>query len=424
MKTVVVHRGGRDAYQVARALAETGELDRLVTDLYWPRDRDWARKLAGRAPAGLQSLLNARYAEGLPSASVHNCWFSGLVSLAGERLPQLPFRWRRDSVRWSDRVLGSAAGRLARRNGSTLVCYSYYGYSAFQSYGKPGILFQLHPHPASVRRILSEELQAHPETATSLEKEWELALPEDDFNRLVQEVKMADAWIVASSFTRQTLMENGIPGNRIRVAPYGVDAERFQPAPSHQRCVPGSGPLKLLFVGRIVQRKGIKYLLEALQQFTGQQVALTIAGRPVDDLRILRELGDRITVRPSVSDAELKALYRSSDLLVLPSVAEGFGQVLLESLASGLPILTTTSTAAPDLIAQGCEGWFVPPRRVDSLVERIDWALSHRSKLESMRQAARECAMQLTWERFRNQIREVVHGFSQAEALAEVSVDV
>ncbi len=424
MKAVVVHRGGRDAYQVARALAEAGELDRLVTDLYWPADREWAGRVAERIPVELRSLCNARYAEGLPSGSVHSCWFSGLVSLACERLPHLPFNWRRSATRWSDRVLGRTAGRLARRNGSALVSYSYYGHSSFSSFGKPGILFQLHPHPTSVRRILLDELRAHPETSTSLEKEWELALPEDDFNRLVQEVTMADAWIVASSFTRQTLVENGIPAERIHVAPYGVDAERFQPAPANQRCGAVNGPLKLLFVGRIVQRKGIKYLLEALRQFPKEHVALTIAGRPVDDLQILRELGDRITVRPSVSDTELKGLYQASDLLVLPSVAEGFGQVLLESLASGLPILSTTSTAAPDLISQGCEGWFVPPCRVGHLVERIEWALGNRARLEGMRRAARERATRLTWQRFRSQIREVVHGFAQTETLDEVPVDV
>ena len=89
---------------------------------------------------------------------------------------------------------------------------------------------------------------------------------QDDFNRLVQEVTMADAWIVRGRL-RQTLVENGIPAERIHVAPYGVDAERFQPAPANQRCGAVNGPLKLLFVGRIVQRKGIKYLLEALRQF-------------------------------------------------------------------------------------------------------------------------------------------------------------
>lgn len=419
MKAVVVHRGRRDAYQVARAFSEAGELDRLVTDLYWPADRGWARHVSDRTSLKMQSLLNARHAAGLLSASVQSCWFSGLVSLACEKLAFLPFQWRRGTTRWSDRVLGNTAGRLARRNGSVLVSYSYYGHSSFSSYGKPGILFQLHPHPSSVRRILLDELHAHPETSASLEQEWELALPERDFRRLVQEVKMADAWIVASSFTRETLIENGIPANRIGIAPYGVDLDHFQPVAAERPCSTAR-PLRLLFVGRIVQRKGIKYLLEAIKQLPRRHLDLTIAGRAVDDLQLLRELSERITLRCHVSDSELRSLYQSCDLLVLPSVAEGFGQVLLEALASGLPILSTTSTAAPDLISQGCEGWFVPPCRVDRLVERIDWALCNRRQLELMRGAARERATKLTWQRFRKRIRELVQTFSRTQALDEV----
>ncbi len=418
MRAVVVHRGARDAYQVARALADTGQLDRLVTDLYWPADRAWSRFVPGK----LQALFSSRHAPGLPSTSVHSCWFSGLLSLACEKLAILPFPWQRSAMRWSDRVIGAAAGKMAKHHGSSLVSYSYYGHSSFSSYGKPGILFQLHPHPVSVRRILLDELRAHPETSTSLEKEWELALPETEFSRLVEEVNMADRWIVASSFTRQTLIENGVPPAFIQVAPYGVDLDRYQPAPPQQRC--STGPLKLLFVGRIVQRKGVKYLLEALRHFSAQHVELTIAGRPVDDLRLLKELGDRITIRCSVSNAELRSLYHASDLLVLPSVAEGFGQVLLESLASGLPILSTTSTAAPDLITQGCEGWFVPPRRADGLVERIEWALCNRTRLEFMRRAARDRATHLTWRRFRTQVAEIVNEYAGVQAFDEGPVHV
>lgn len=403
MKAVVVHRGARDAYQVARALAEGGQLQRLVTDLYWP-----AHRLARVLPARLQNLLNARCAPGLDSSLVACRWFTGLFSLACEKLPHLPFELRRRAMRWCDRSLGETAGLLARKESALLLSYSYYGYSSFSAYGRPGILFQLHPHPASVRRILQEELQSHPETASSLEKEWELALPEEEFQRLVAEVRMADGWIVASSFTRQTLIENGIPAGLIALTPYGVDPELFHPAPARLRAGIAHRPLRLLFVGRMVQRKGISYLLDALRHFPARDVELTVAGRAVDNLALLRKLGDRINIRCSVTAQELQSLYQSSDLLVLPSVAEGFGQVLLEALASGLPVLSTTSTAAPDLISQGFEGWFVEPRRADRLAEHIHWALTHRSRLESMRSAARDRACQMTWQRFRSQVRDAV----------------
>lgn len=408
-KVVVVHGGARDAYQVAQALAETDMLEALVTDLFWPSDRPWARALAAKLPGSLQALLKARSAPALPSARVRNCVLAGLKSLALDRLPQVSFDLRRRAIRSADTTLGRTAGRLAHRKNAGLLTYSYFAYDALRAYAGPGILFQVHPHPLTIRRILSEELAMHPDCAASLQQEWELTLPEEDFQHLVAEPAMAARFLCASSFTRQSLIENGAPASAIRVVPYGVDLQRFQPDPS--RVTAPGGKLRLLFVGRINQRKGIKYLLEALRLLRTDQVELTICGRVVDGLELFKPYADRVTIRPSVSLAELQAAYQAADLFVFPSVAEGFAQVLLEALASGLPILSTTHTAAPDLITDGVEGFIVEPRRPDLLAERIDWAATHRTELAAMRERARARATQFTAERFRAGIVAAVRDF-------------
>jgi len=86
MKAVTVHRGSRDGYQVARALSEAGLLETLVTDLYWPGDRPWARKIEQRVPGPVRAALNCRRSDGLPSRAVESCWFTGMAAyLAYER---------------------------------------------------------------------------------------------------------------------------------------------------------------------------------------------------------------------------------------------------------------------------------------------------------------------------------------------------
>ena len=272
------------------------------------------------------------------------------------------------------------------------------------------MLFQVHPHPASVRRILARELSDHPECAPSLQKEWELSLPAEDFDRLTSETRMAAHILCASSFTRQTLIENGTPAERIDVIPYGVDLKRF--APSEQiRSTAEQSPLRLLFVGTINQRKGIKYLLEALRLLKTKQVELTVCGRVVDDLSLFKPFGSQVIVRPSVGRSELIKAYQAADVFAFPSVAEGFGQVLLEALASGLPLLSTTHTAAPDLIDEGIQGFVVEPRRPDLLAQRIDWLLPHRSQIRDMKQAARRRAEEFTWAKFRQGIVSSVSRF-------------
>jgi glycosyltransferase involved in cell wall biosynthesis len=360
-RSVVVHSGARDGYQLALALSEAGLLEALVTDLYWPADRAWARRFASLLPASIRSLVAQRNHPALPSREVKSCVVSGLTTLLLDKLPRVDFALRREAMRHTDAVLGRTAGDLATRRGASLVTYSYYAHAAFSRYSAPGVLFQLHPHPLSMRRILNEELAAHPDCAESLRQEWELALPEDDFQRLVEETTLPAHILCASSFTRRTLVEHGTAPERITVIPYGVDTQRFFTSGTGGQTA--SGKLKLLFVGRINQRKGVKDLLEALRLLDTAEVELTICGRVVDDLEIFKPFAGRVTIRPSVSNTELVAAYQTADLFVFPSVAEGFGQVLLESLACGLPILSTTNTAAPDLIEDGVQGFVVEPRR-------------------------------------------------------------
>jgi glycosyltransferase involved in cell wall biosynthesis len=407
MRIVAVHRGARDGYHVARALSEAGLLETLVTDVYWPADRQWARGIETIVGGTTSNALRCRSAERLPSKKVTCCWVSGLGSMAASKSRALRFDIQREATRWCDRALGREAGRIATEKRAALFSYSYYAHSAFSNFrgNQPRILFQLHPHPASVRSILRRERELHPDCASSLDKEWELALPESDYQRLADEVTMAQHWIVASNFTKMTLVENGIPAERIGVVPYGIDANRF-PLKTDRAASPG--PLRLLFVGTLGQRKGIKYLLEAVKMLPPGTVELSMCGRAVDDLSLFRSLPKSIRINPSISAEGLLREYCNADVFVFPSLAEGFAHVLLEAMASGLPIISTTPTAAPDLIRHGREGFIVSPGSTYELVEAIEEFLCHPDAVRSMGDAARRRAEHFTWERFRHGVVDFV----------------
>jgi glycosyltransferase involved in cell wall biosynthesis len=372
-------------------------------------------------PNSLRSLVSLRSDPYLPSAKVRLCAFSGLLQMLLEKIPRVPRSLRRRANRYADATLGRSAGRYAQRRSARLLSYSYFAYDAFTHYSRPAMLFQMHPHPVSIRRILTEELNANPDCAESLQQEWELSLPEEDFQHLVRETAMASHILVASSFTRETLVENGTPRSAISVIPYGVDTNRF--IPDVRRRSPSGSKLQLLFVGRINQRKGIKYLLEALRLLDSNEVHLTVCGRVVDGLELFRAFAGQVEVRPSISSTELVAAYQSADMFVFPSVAEGFAQVLLESLASGLPILSTTHTAAPDLIEEGKQGFIVEPRRPDLIAERIDWALSHRDAIAEMGRQARRQAEQFTWQCFRSGVVQAVENFMAPDRIMPAERD-
>lgn len=167
-------------------------------------------------------------------------------------------------------------------------------------------------------------------------------------------LRHARAVVVTSPPTKEVLSaEFGVPPDKIAVALPGTD-----PAPRTEPRL-GAGPARLLAVGSIVPRKGYDVLLAALAQIADRGWLLTIAGSPdyapatAAALRdAIRDAGfaERIKLAGAVDQDRLSALYASADIFVMPSLYEGYGMVLTEALARGLPIVCTRSGAAADAL--------------------------------------------------------------------------
>ncbi len=158
------------------------------------------------------------------------------------------------------------------------------------------------------------------------------------------------------------------------------------------------GPLRLLFVGNVIGRKGLAPLLEALARLRGAW-ALTVAGSLQVDARHVRALqvqaarlgiGARIDWRGPVDDESLRALLIAHHALVVPSSYEGFGIVYLEAHAFALPALGTTAGGAGEIIVDGETGWLVPAGDVTALAERLQRWHDDRALLARQSAAALE----------------------------------
>ena len=165
-------------------------------------------------------------------------------------------------------------------------------------------------------------------------------------------LRHADAVVVTSPATKALLVaEFGVPAAKITVSEPGTD-----PAPRATGSAPGQ-PLSLLAVGSIIPRKGYDVLVAALADLADRDWHLTVVGaldRAPDTAADLRTqitetgLSDRITLAGAVPDVDLAKAYAGADLFVMPSLFEGYGMVLTEALARGLPILCTTGGAAAE----------------------------------------------------------------------------
>lgn len=386
---VICFAGPRDRYQSALALGENDALEALVTEAYF--SGFWAR--TGLLGKHFHRFAKARHHADIPAGKAVRSYGAFVRTL------QARFDRRKDSPHFAaaDRLLSEKAGQVALRRQAPLIAYSYYADAAFrrmEGSGLPRVLFQVHPNGKYLRELFREEIQKVPEAKASLMEETEMS---PLFRHNDEAFAMADAVICASSFTKHSLAAAGST-KPAHVVGYGVDLELF----SARAVAPAARALTVGFVGALSQRKGARYLLAALAALPRGSARLILYTRASVDRDLIRGFESvDVEIRGGMTDAELAADLKRCDLVALPSIAEGFGLVILEAMACGVPVLCTTSTGGADFLRHRQNGLLVEPGSKDAILRELEWALTHRDGLFQIGQAARAEAEKHTWAAYR-----------------------
>ena len=218
------------------------------------------------------------------------------------------------------------------------------------------------------------------------------------------ELASADVIVVPCAWAAGSLRLSDMPKEKPLITiPYGTPADEIC-----ARSTKPDGPFTVLFAGQIGVRKGVPYLLEAWSRIGLRNARLLLAGNMRLGESFLKPYAGMFEHLGPMPHTQLLDLMEEADLLVFPSLAEGFGLVIGEAMAACVPVLTTTNTGGPELITDGQEGWCIPPHDVQILGERIEWACLHRDELFEMGQLARRKAEQWTWSHYRAALIEKV----------------
>ena len=250
----------------------------------------------------------------------------------------------------------------------------------------------------AARELLLEEAERVPAWASTLIGNEDSAAKTA---RKDEELAQADVVFVASSYTLKTL--GRAPGFHapVEVIPYGAPP-RPVGAPS-RIAQTRTGPLRAIFVGSLGQRKGLSYLFDACR-LLGSAVELTVIGTPpLERCAALEAELQRVRWIPSCPHAQVLAEMAAHDVFVFPSLFEGFGLVLLEAMAMGLPVITTPHTAGPDLLEEGSEGFIVPIRSAQAIAEKLT-LLRDAELANHMGRRAMQKAAQFTWEAYEQKL--------------------
>jgi phosphatidylinositol alpha-mannosyltransferase len=202
-------------------------------------------------------------------------------------------------------------------------------------------------------------------------------------------------------------------GGRYRVIPNGVHVDTAPPGPK-----PPSEELRLLFLGRAEERKGLPVLLRAFEalQGVGVRARLTVAGATPEEVAPYLLDTSGVEVLGRVTDEEKRRLLHESDLLCAPSLGgESFGMVLTEAFAAGTPVVASDIAGYRDVARDGVDGVLVPPGDPAALGEALHDLAVDPERRASMGERARERAQRFAWEHVAG---EVLDAYGDAIQLA------
>jgi glycosyltransferase involved in cell wall biosynthesis len=227
----------------------------------------------------------------------------------------------------------------------------------------------------------------------------------------------ADGITVVSHAMRDPLLSLGRFESKVRVIPMGVDLqERFVPPVGERRR--GS----ILFVGRLVEKKGLRYLIEALPGILARhpQAHLTIAGTGPERARILQyldelQLHSHVHLPGALPNRDLAALYQASEVVVFPSIVaedgdqEGFGLVLVEAMGCECAVVATDLAAMGDIVSDGETGLVVRQKDPEHLADRINALLDQPEICRTLGRAGRNFVLaRYDWETIAAQYRQFI----------------
>lgn len=374
--------GAREHYAIPRALNKTGALGGLLTD-FWagPATQSLARATSGK----LTRSLATRFHQDLP-VGVVTSW--NLRALAWE------LRLRRMSRGGSsvERYLGycevgkrfstAVFRKLARLNlsdGNVFFGYDTCSLEVMRGLKSQGvfcILDQIDPCRVEIEMVRAEQ-QAWPGWQS-----YDLDVPDEFYERHKDEWEIADKVVVNSQFSRDALVNQGLSAEKAVVIPLSYEPPEMSEQEKNSMMVFWSGlsagftqkkPLRVLFLGQVMLRKGIQYLVEAAELVRDYPIQFHVVGPLSISVQAVASAPPNMAFHGRATRNELSGWYRSAHVFILPTLSDGFAITQIEAMANGLPVITTPNCGA--VVTDDQDGCIVPARNPKAIAAALNMYL-------------------------------------------------
>ena len=391
--------GNFNVRMTSKALYEFGLLEEFHTCISFPKNNPFIDFLGGNIK---DEYFRRVFTEIPESKQVSHpkreflrqvCFRSGLIRDMKETHPMSDFSLYKN--------FDQQVSRILKKNNyaKAVYCYEDGAKQTFIEAKKKGkqCIYELPiGYWKTARKIFEEETEINPE--------WANTLPglKDSANKLRRkddELELADSIVVASKFVETTLRNDFLANKNIYVIPYCTPSNKILNKPKYNK-----GKLRVLFVGSLTQRKGLSYALDAINALN-DRFTLTIIGQKVtQDCEPLNKALEKHTWFSSLPHNQILQQMQNHDVLLFPTLFDGFGLVITEALSQGIPVITTINSGGPECIRHGIDGFIVPIRDTSSIISHLDELDNDREKLQYMKESCIQRSKSLSFDLYKNQL--------------------
>ena len=376
--------GAREYYAIPRALHRQEKLKYLITDT-WISDDSTLNLL----PKFLLASLRERYHSELKNTSIKAFNYSSIAWESSHSLQGVNV-WDKIISRnywWQEQVIKVLPKTNISGQNIILFSYSYAALELFKyakSQGWKTVLGQIDPG------IIEEKLVFRESKKSTLYKPSLQLAPLQYWTDWRQECTLADEIVVNSTWSSQALQKTGIPNHKIKVIPLAYQApvkakdfSRTYPDNfSHQR------PLKVLFLGQIILRKGIQAIFKAIELLANQPIEFWFVGQVKIDLPRSLKKHPQIKWLGAVPRSKTDYYYQQADVFLFPTLSDGFGITQLEAQAWKLPLIT--SQYCGEVVKEGINGLILPNVTRIAIAKALKFCLDHPQELAKFSQASHQ----------------------------------
>lgn len=386
---VVTHPGAQHSYRLAYAIQKANRLKYYISSMYY-RPSYFPYSFFNKP--SVVATLKKRHLAGLDEHKVREFIWLEAIDQAFQRVMGMSQQYA-NIVSWRCHYFDKLVGkRYINNTVKTVIAYpdsALHTFQAMKKYGGTCVIDAPIQHHAYGDRIFKEEATLHPEFAQSL-----LSAGDNTDGRMDEEYALADYIAIPSEFVRTGFEAAGL-GHKLVKIPYGT---HLKPATSDEITYYQKGqPLKLVYVGQITQRKGIKYALEAVKilRQRGVPVEFSLVGGISSCHDALAPYRDYFTHIPFMLRDDLRKLLLQQHVFILPSLLEGSSLALMEAIATGLVPIVSENTGAE---AIRNNGYILPIRDHMGIADKVQYLYENPDQVNQMKLASLDIIQQFTWE--------------------------